>query len=63
MQLTQTDGEQIITHIFFFATVGGVKSAGIPAISYRGFGIISVVPTSPSLYILFAKFLTNYEYS
>jgi len=60
MQLTSTDGEQIITHIFFFATVGSEDFVGIPAISYRSFGIISLASTSPSLYILFAKFVTSY---
>ena len=60
MQLTSINGDQIITRIFFFATVGGVESAGNPAISYRSFGIIFVGSTSPSLYIVFAKFVPSY---
>jgi hypothetical protein len=55
MQLTSKDG-----CIFFFATVGGVESAGIHAISYRSFVIIPVGSTSPSLYIVFAKFVKSY---
>jgi len=60
VQLTSTDVEQIVTRIFFLATVGSVDFAEIPAISHRSFGIISLASTSPSLYILFAKFVTSY---
>jgi hypothetical protein len=60
MQLTSTDGEEIVTLIFFFAMVGSEDFAGIPEISYLSFGIISLASNSPSLYILFAKSVTSY---
>ena len=63
MQLISTDGDQIITRIFFFAKVGGVESARNPAISYRSLGIICIGSTSPSLYIVFAKFVSSYQYT